>query len=223
MKSKQQRANEVLSKLTELYPDAGTRLKYSTRFELLVAVMLSARSTDDQVNQVTAELFQRYNRPEQFARLAPDELEPLIRGCGLYRNKARHIIDMSRRLMEDFGGEIPDELDLLTRLPGVGSKTANVVLSVGFGLPGLAVDTHVQRVTSRLGWHESKNPEVTEKILKSLLPSAQWSSAHHLLIAHGRAVCRARRPDCARCGIARFCSTGEEMGYGTDETKELGE
>ena len=130
---------------------------------------------------------------------------------------------MSRMLVKDFSGEVPGELDLLTQLPGVGSKTANVVLSVGFGRPGLAVDTHVQRVTSRLGWHESKNPDVTEKILKSLLPSSQWSSAHHLLISHGRAVCRARRPNCTGCGIAEFCRTGEEMGYGTDRAKEFDE
>lgn len=210
MGSQQRKTVRVLKKLSERYPHAGTRLKFSSLFELLVAVILSAQSTDEQVNRVTRGLFQHYRTPEEFARLEPQELEPLIRGCGLYRSKARNLVQTARILVNDYQGQVPPEMETLLRLPGVGRKTANVVLSVGFGQPGLGVDTHVFRVSNRLGWHECRRPGDAEKVLKSLIPPVWWAQAHHLLIAHGREACRALRPRCEQCVVAGDCRCFQE-------------
>lgn len=195
----------VLSRLGREYPQAGTRLKFSSLFQLLVAVMLSAQSTDEQVNRVTANLFKKYSQPGDFAVLEPSELEPLIKGCGLHRNKARNIIQTARILVNKYDGQVPEDLERLVELPGVGRKTANVVLSVGFNQPGLGVDTHVKRVTGRLGWHKTRTPDHAERILKQIIPVPEWSRAHHLFIAHGRSVCKARKPRCNECVIAKYC------------------
>ncbi|MGE5544076.1 MAG: endonuclease III [Bacillota bacterium] len=205
MKDTKKRVKQVLDRLQQEYPQAGTRLKWNSVFELLVATILSAQTTDNQVNHITGALFQRYNKPEDFALLTAEQLEPLIKGCGLYRNKARHIIEASRMIMERYAGRVPDTLEELMELPGVGRKTANVILSVGFGKPGLAVDTHVQRVTSRLGFTDSNNPEQTEMQLKSLINPRNWGMAHHLFIWHGRSYCQARKPKCLQCPLAELC------------------
>jgi len=205
VKSKKKRAAEILERLQMDYPDAGTMLKYANTFELLVAVVLSAQSTDAQVNKVTADLFARYNTPEQLAAIEIGELEGLIRGVGLYKNKARSIKHLSQVLLDKFEGKVPGDLGSLLELPGVGRKTANVMLSVGFALPGLGIDTHVQRVSKRLGLTDEKNPDKIEKALKDIIPISQWSRAHHLFIFHGRKICTARKPKCSQCNIEKDC------------------
>lgn len=205
LKNKKKWAQAVIDGLRQEYPQAGTMLKFNSRFELVVAVVLSAQSTDAQVNQVTERLFARYNTPGQFAAMDIDELAVLIRGVGLNKGKARSIQGISRILLDQYHGQVPEDLDVLMQLPGIGRKSANVIRSVGFGLPGLGVDTHVQRVANRIGLVAEKNPHKTESALKSLLPSQDWSLAHHLLIHHGRQICKARRPQCEDCRIADLC------------------
>ncbi|NLB17607.1 MAG: endonuclease III [Syntrophomonadaceae bacterium] len=197
--------SRILKDLEQEFPQADTRLQFDNVFELLIATILSAQTTDEQVNTITENLFKRYNTPQDFVGLMPSELEPLINGCGLFRNKARSIIGASQMILERFGGQVPDSMEELMELPGVGRKTANVMLSVGFGKPGLAVDTHVQRVSRRLGFAEDDNPEHTERILKSLIEPHKWGRAHHLIIGHGRTFCRAKKPKCYECPIAYQC------------------
>ena len=196
---------KIIKLLQEAYPDAGPMLKFSSRFELLVAVVLSAQSTDEQVNRVTAQLFASYKTPADFAAMDINELEERIKGVGLYKNKAKNIKNFSIILLEKYAGEVPEDFDSLLNLPGVGRKSANVVLSVAFNLPGLGVDTHVQRVSNRIGIVSEKTPDKTEKALKAIIPRERWSISHHLLIFHGRQVCKARKPDCQHCCIAAFC------------------
>ena len=197
---------EVLGILKETYPDAKPALHFSSPFELLVATMLSAQCTDKQVNKCTDVLFPKYNTPEAFAAMDFDTLEPYIRSCGFYRMKGEHILEMSRILLEKYGGRVPETREELTSLPGVGRKTANVVLSNAFRIPAIAVDTHVFRVANRIGLtRNSKNVLETEKTLVAHLPQAVISKAHHWLILHGRYVCLARKPKCAECGITAFC------------------
>jgi endonuclease III len=198
-------AMEILRRLQLQYPDAGTKLKYTSPFELLVAVVLSAQSTDAQVNRVTAALFARYNAPQQFTILDLTELENLIRGVGLYKAKAKSIKQIAGILLDKYQGQVPADLDLLMELPGVGRKTANVMMSVGFHQPGLGVDTHVQRVSNRLGLVKHKNPDQTEQALKAIIPMENWSLAHHLFIFHGRSTCTARKPKCGDCILEDIC------------------
>ncbi|MGE5405525.1 MAG: endonuclease III [Candidatus Saccharibacteria bacterium] len=199
------KATQILDDIEKVFPHAGPRLKFSNVFELLVATILSAQSTDEQVNRVTEKLFEKYNKPEQFAKLQIEELEPLVQGCGLYHNKAKSIIEASKVILEKFDGKVPDTLEELVTLPGVGRKTANVVLAVGHHKPGLAVDTHVQRVANRLGIADSKNPDKTELQLKAQIPEERWGRAHHLLIFHGREICKALKPKCHECPLAKVC------------------
>lgn len=195
----------ILARLKEAYPDADTLLRYDSLFELLVAVILSAQSTDEQVNKVTEKLFAKYNTPQAMAEAELSELESMIRQVGLYKSKAKSLKKMAAILVEEYEGKVPDSMEELLKLPGVGSKTANVVLAVGFGKPGLGVDTHVHRVANRIGLVKTKNPLMTEKGLKELIPVSMWGKAHHLFIFHGRRVCKARKPDCVNCMIADFC------------------
>lgn len=206
MKSSSQRSLKIIQRLQEAYPNAGPMLKFSSRFELLVAVVLSAQSTDEQVNRVTSVLFTDANRPQDFAEMQLSELEERIKGVGLYKNKARSIKNLSVQLMEQYGGEVPGDYEALLQLPGVGTKSANVIMAVGFGKPGLGVDTHVHRVTNRLGLVQEKTPEKTEKALKTMIPEKHWSISHHLFIFHGRQVCKARRPDCDNCCVEEYCA-----------------
>lgn len=204
-----ERACEVLDILENQYPDAGTMLNFDSKFELLLAVVLSAQTTDEQVNKVTKELFREYNTPDDFAHLDPLYLEERIRGVGLYRNKARSIISLSQIIRDNYNGEVPGDFNELLKLPGVGRKTANVVLAVGFNQPGLGVDTHVHRVANRIGLVQTKNPEKTEKTLKQVIPLNRWNKAHHLLIFHGRRVCKARKPECDNCEIKELCEKND--------------
>jgi len=196
---------KILQQLELLYPEATTTLDHRNPFELLVATMLSAQSTDKQVNKITRKLFREYDCAQDFAKLEPYELEELIKGCGLFRNKSKSIVEASRKIVEDFGGHVPQDLEGLMSLPGVGRKTANVVLSCGFGKNAIAVDTHVFRVANRLGLAKSSTPTGTEQHLRSVLPQELWSKAHHWLIYHGRQVCSARVPKCHSCPLKTWC------------------
>lgn len=195
----------ILGELARLYPDARPALKYSTPYELLVAVILSAQCTDERVNKVTAELFKEHSTPEKMLALSQEELERYIFSCGFYRNKAAHILSASRDIVEKFGGKVPENYDDLRTLAGVGQKTANVVWSVAFGGDAIAVDTHVFRVSNRLGLAHAQNPFKTEEQLKEAIPKSDWSKAHHWLIYHGRRVCKSQKPDCANCTLKELC------------------
>lgn len=196
---------EILNRLDVMHPDAECELNYNTPFELLVAVILSAQCTDKRVNQVTQKLFQVYNTPEQFASLGEEELIEFIFACGFYRNKARNIILASRDIVEKFGGQVPRDIENLMTLAGVGKKTANVVYSVAFGGQAIAVDTHVLRLSNRIGFCDSNDPLKVEQALMQILPKESWSRAHHLLIHHGRYTCSARNPQCSECLISEYC------------------
>lgn len=195
----------ALTLLKERYPDAKPALWFRSPFELLVATMLSAQCTDVQVNKCTAVLFLKYNTAEAFAEISEATLEPYIKSCGFFRTKGKNIIAMSRILVTKYHGEVPQTLEELTALPGVGRKTANVVLSNAFGIPAIAVDTHVFRVSNRIGLADAKDVERTEQQLMEYIPKENWSAAHHWLIYHGRQVCAAQRPRCKECPISEVC------------------
>lgn len=197
--------DDILEKLEIMHPDAVCELNYTTPFELLVAVILSAQCTDKRVNIVTEKLFKLYNTPEQFASLEESQLEPLIFSCGFYRNKARNIISASRDILTNFGGVVPDNIESLMTLSGVGKKTANVVYAVAFGGDAIAVDTHVLRLANRIGFCDTKDPLKVEQKLMQIIPKEKWSHAHHLLIHHGRYTCHSRMPDCNSCMICQYC------------------
>lgn len=199
------KAAEVMDRLEALYPDAGPELKFSNRFELLVATMLSAQCTDVRVNIVTAELFRALPTPEAMLSVPLEELTNRIRTCGLSNSKAANIQATCRILLDNHGGQVPGTLEELTALPGVGRKTANVVLSNGFGVPAIAVDTHVFRVANRIGLTAADTVEKTELQLMAVLPRKRWSHSHHVLIFHGRRCCKARKPECDRCPVRSWC------------------
>lgn len=204
MKNKKE-IDEILDMLEEIYPDAECELNYTTPFELLVATMLSAQTTDVKVNQVTDKLFKEYTSPEDFFQADITDLENAIKVIGLYRNKAKNLKKMSEMLINDYDGEVPDKKEELVKLAGVGTKTANVVLSNAFGVPAIAVDTHVFRVGNRIGMASGKDVKITEDQLKENIKKDRWSRAHHLLIFHGRRCCKARKPDCENCKINFMC------------------
>lgn len=195
----------AIAELERLYPDAKPALKYSTPYELLVAVVLSAQCTDERVNKVTEVLFQKYSTPQAMVTLTQTELERYIFSCGFYRMKAEHILSASKDILEKFNGEVPSTIEELMSLAGVGKKTANVVYSVAFGGPAIAVDTHVFRVSNRLGLAKGKTPLEVESGLQKAIPMELWSKAHHWLIYHGRQVCHSQRPDCANCALNGLC------------------
>lgn len=202
---KNQKTIIILDKLKELYPDAKCELIHSNNFELLIATMLSAQSTDKKVNQVTKKLFNKYKTPEDFLSLSNESLENQIKEIGIYRNKTKNILAMCEKLIKDFGGDVPGNLEDLISLPGVGRKTANVVLSNGFGVAAIAVDTHVFRVSNRIGIAKSDKIDETENQLMNAIPQNMWSLSHHLLIWHGRRICHARNPKCEICTILELC------------------
>lgn len=197
--------DKILKELARLYPDARPALKYNSPYELLVAVILSAQCTDERVNKVTAELFKEHATPEDMLNLTQEELEKYIFSCGFYHHKAAHILSASRDIVEKFGGEVPRDFAALKTLAGVGQKTANVVWSVAFGGDAIAVDTHVFRVSNRLGLAHADTPAKTEEQLKAAIPQSDWSKAHHWLIYHGRRVCHSQRPDCPNCTLKDGC------------------
>lgn len=196
---------KILKELSALYPDAQPALHFNSPYELLVAVILSAQCTDERVNKVTAVLFEKYDTPEKMLTLSQEELEKYIFSCGFYHNKAAHILSASKDIIEKFGGVVPDTLQELKTLAGVGQKTANVVYAVAFGGNAIAVDTHVFRVSNRLGIAEGKTPAKVEEGLKSVIPEELWSKAHHYLIYHGRRVCHSQKPDCTNCTLKNYC------------------
>ena len=197
---------DILETLSQCYPGAACALIHGNAFELLVATILSAQCTDQRVNIITGRLFQKARTPAELLALGQDRLEEEIRDCGLFHNKAKNILATCQMLLEECGGEVPQSREGLMRLPGVGRKTANVVLSNAFGEPAIAVDTHVFRVANRLGLARAKTPEETEKQLMRRIPRERWSEAHHWLIYHGRQVCHARRPQCEICRLHPYCA-----------------
>lgn len=211
------RAQQVLDALEGLYPEAQAELHFTNPFETLVATILSAQCTDKRVNKVTEKLFADYPDAYAMARLEPEELEPMIRECGLFRNKAKNIVAASRALVEKYAGQVPQTRKELMALPGVGQKTAGVVLLAAFGDDQIPVDTHVFRVSRRIGLADAGTPEKVEAQLRELLPKERWSHAHHLIIWHGRRICHARGPECERCPL----KDGLCPGPGTASDEEL--
>lgn len=201
---------QVLEELARLYFDAKPALHFSTPYELLVAVILSAQCTDERVNQVTAKLFEKYATPEAMVTLSQKQLENYIFSCGFYRMKAEHILSASKDILEKYNGEVPNTVEKLMTLAGVGKKTANVVYSVAFGGDAIAVDTHVFRVSNRLGLAKGKTPLEVEAGLCKAIPKKDWSKAHHWLIYHGRRVCHSQKPSCESCTLRAFCAYAKE-------------
>jgi endonuclease-3 len=199
------RARRIVRKLTRLYPDARCALHHQTPLQLLVATILSAQCTDARVNLVTPALFARYGDARAFATADRAELESYIQSTGFFRNKARSIIACCQALVEHHGGEVPATMEELVPLAGVGRKTANVILGTAFGVPGITVDTHVGRLSRRLGLTAHTDPAKVECDLMELIPKKDWTMFSHRLIFHGRQVCHARKPDCAGCGLAKLC------------------
>jgi endonuclease-3 len=204
------RARRINRELALLYPDAHTELNFTTPLELLVATILSAQTTDKRVNMVTPILFSRYPAAADYASADREELEKVIQSTGFYHAKANSLIRLGQELCARFGGEVPRRLSDLVTLPGVGRKTANVVLGNAFGVPGITVDTHFGRLARRFGWTTSTDPDKIEAEVGTLFPRKEWTMLSHRLIWHGRRVCHARRPACGACGVARWCpSYGE--------------
>ncbi len=196
---------KIIELLMAEYPDAKCELENENPFQLLVATILSAQTTDKKVNEVTKDLFKEYPTLDEFLLLTQGELENRIKQIGLYRNKAKHIYTMCRQLKEEFNGEVPNTMDGITSLAGAGRKTANVVLSNAFGVPSIAVDTHVFRVSNRIGLANADNVLDTELQLQKAISKKLWSLAHHLIIFHGRRCCYARNPNCGECVIKDYC------------------
>ncbi len=207
---------KIMEILSDKYPEPRTALYFNSPFELLLATILSAQSTDKQVNKVTKMLFKKYNKPTDFARLTRTELEREISSIGLYHNKSKYIIECSKLLIKKYNGEVPRKRKSLMELPGVGRKTANVVLICAFGINAFPVDTHVLRVANRLGLVASKNPLEVEKGLCNLVPETRWSDMHHWFIFHGRETCKARKPGCKQCLLKGYCKK-----YQTGEIQKL--
>ncbi len=204
------RARKINRELALMYPDAHCELDFASPLELVVATILSAQTTDRRVNAVTPVLFARFNTAADYAAADRGELEKIIQSTGFFRAKANSLIGLGQALCDRFWGAVPSTLDELVTLPGVGRKTANVVLGNAFGKPGLTVDTHFARLARRFGWTTQTDPDKIEKDVGALLPRAEWTIASHRLIWHGRRVCHSRRPACGACGIARLCpSFGE--------------
>jgi endonuclease-3 len=203
------RVQEILARLEKLYPEARCSLDYGSPLELLIATILSAQCTDARVNQVTPGLFRRYGSAADYAETDPAELEERIRSTGFYRNKARNIIGCCKALVERHGGQVPADLESLVQLPGIGRKTANVVLGNAFGIPGIVVDTHVSRIARLLALTGQNDPNKIELDLMEVVPRDKWTELAHLFIEHGRRVCVARRPRCAACVLNDLCPSSE--------------
>lgn len=200
------RVREIIRLLRRHYPQARTALDYRTPFEILVATILAAQCTDERVNKVTPGLFRKYTSPADFARADSIELEKDVRSTGFFRNKARNIVGASRMIVDEFGGTVPDSMEKLVTLPGVARKTANIVLSAGFGkAEGIAVDTHARRLSQRLGLSRETDPVKIERDLLAIIPKKDWLDFNYLLVDHGRAVCQARKPKCPECFLRTIC------------------
>ncbi|RPH75198.1 MAG: endonuclease III [Nitrospiraceae bacterium] len=204
------RLREIAKSLQRAMPSPKMELDHRSPWELLVATILSAQCTDQRVNQVTPSLFQRYRGPAELAEAHRPELEQLIRSTGFFKNKAKHLVACGKTVAERFAGRVPDTMEELITLPGVGRKTANVILGHAFGRPGIVVDTHVKRVAKRLGLTRSDNPDLVEEDLQELLPKSQWTAVSQRLLLHGRYVCLARKPRCGACPVYRHCPWKEK-------------
>ncbi|MGX1132132.1 endonuclease-3 [Streptomyces glaucescens] len=207
------RARRINRELAEVFPYAHPELDFDNPFQLLVATVLSAQTTDLRVNQTTPALFARYPTPEELAAANPEEVEEILRPCGFFRAKTRSVMGLSKALTEEFGGEVPGRLEDLVKLPGVGRKTAFVVLGNAFGHPGITVDTHFQRLVRRWQWTEETDPDKIEAAVGALFPKSEWTDLSHHVIWHGRRICHARKPACGACPIAPLCPA-----YGEGET-----
>lgn len=207
---KSEDTNTILDILEQTYPDADCALEHVDIFELLICVVLSAQTTDKNVNKVTPALFAKYPDAESLSQADPEDVAEYIRSIGMYRTKSKNIVNLAKALVADFGGNVPDDYDSLISLPGVGRKTANVVLSVGFGHQRLAVDTHVFRVANRIGFVCEKDVLKTELALMEVIPENRWTRTHHSLIFHGRNCCDARKPKCTECPINQYCKYYKE-------------
>ena len=208
-KKKRERAEVVLQELRALYPEAKTELSHRSPFELLISTILSAQATDKSVNAATPALFERYPDARAMAHAEPEDLIPYIKTIGLYKNKAKNCAGTAKKLVEDFGGEVPDDFDDVMSLPGVGKKTASVVLANAFGRPAVAVDTHVGRLARRLGFTKETNPDKVQDALEDLFPKESWIFLHNALIFHGRRVCHARNPACETCTLSPRCPSSQ--------------
>ena len=196
---------DIINKINSMYENAECELNFSSNYELLIAVILSAQCTDKRVNIVTSELFKEYNTPEKMITLSQAELEQKIHACGFFHNKAKHILECSKDIVEKFGGEVPSDKKKLKMLAGVGEKTANVVLATAFKIPAIAVDTHVFRVSNRLGIANANTVKKTQKQLEKHIPKEMWASSHYALVLHGRYVCKSQKPNCANCELNNLC------------------
>jgi len=203
-----EKKRQALAVLEEMYPEAKAELVFSNPYEMLVATILSAQCTDRQVNKVTPAVFKRYPDPRAMADAREEDLYPMVKSCG-FKTKAANIIAACRIIRDEYEGQVPDTMEDLTRLPGVGRKTANVVLYNAFGIPAFAVDTHVFRVSNRIGLCRADTVEETERQMTRLIPREKWGNAHHWLIWHGRRVCRAQHPLCGECGLCGLCESAQ--------------
>ena len=205
MKTKNE-AIKIIEILKEYYPDCKCSLDFTTPFEMMISVMLSAQCTDERVNKTTPTLFKKYNTPEKMAKIDLEELEEIIHPCGFYRNKAKNIKACSQKLLEDFDGIVPEDIEALQSLPGVGRKSANVIMLEAFHNPvGIAVDTHVKRISNKMGFSKKEEPIKIEQDLLKIIPKEYYYDVNHLLVWHGRKICSARKPDCEKCPINMYC------------------
>jgi len=212
MKNAKERIGEIISVLRKTYPSSRTALNHENPLQILVATILSAQCTDEKVNQITPSLFQKYPKPSDFASVDKQELEAEIRPTGFFRNKAKSIINASKKIVEDFGGVVPDNMEDLISLPGVARKTANIVLSSAYKkAEGIAVDTHVKRLSQRLGLSKEKDPDKIERDLMMIVPKEDWLDFNYMLVNHGRKICPARKPLCPQCGVKLLCPSAKDF------------
>ena len=204
-------SDKIIKALRRYYPDVKPDLRYGNLYQLAVAVVLSAQTTDRQVNSVTGELFSAYPDFQSLARARRADVRKVIRSTGFYRNKSKNIVELSKAVVEKHNGRLPGTREELVRLPGIGRKSANVILSMGFGVPAFAVDTHIIRIANRLAYADSRNPLAVERSLTAFIPERHWKLAHLLLIRHGRATCRARRPFCGQCPVNDYCESPDKI------------
>lgn len=210
--AEKQRAAQIVAELKRMYPDARSALNFSSPLELLVGTILAAQCTDERVNAVTATLFKKYPTAADYAAATQEEMERDVKPTGFYRNKAKNLRTMAQILVERYGGAVPRTMAELVALPGAARKTANVVLGNAYGIvEGVVVDTHMLRIARRLGWTTSEDPLVVERDVMALLPQSEWVHVSHLMQYHGRALCQARKPLCASCGVASLCPTGQDL------------
>lgn len=202
---KKEKINKIIDIFSKDYSEAKCGLNFNSPYELLVATVLSAQCTDVRVNKVTGELFKQYDNPYKMAQLTEEELQEKIRSCGLYKNKSKNILGLTRYLLEEYNGLVPEKMEELMKLPGVGRKTANVVMANAFNIQAIAVDTHVYRVSKRIGLAKGDNVFKVEEDLRKNIPKNKWKDTHHYLIWHGRKICKARKPQCWECNISEYC------------------